>query len=68
MHERPKIAHGIFQRRAGKNEALAAAQVEGSLRVLRLWIFDMLCFVEHDRIEGESAVKFRVAAKQAVTR
>ena len=68
IHKRPKIAHRVFHWGAGENEAMARAEAESRLRILRLGILDVLRFIEDDGGKRETGIKFDIASEQAVAR
>jgi hypothetical protein len=59
IEDRPQIEDGIFERSASENEAMLRADRFYRLGVLRLAIFDVLRFVEHDGVEFDSRDRVR---------
>ena len=68
FEEGPEVAHGIFERGAGENEARTGLHRVGGFGVLAFGIFDVLGLVEDDRGEREVLVMRDVAAEQGVAR
>ncbi len=64
----PQIQHRVFQRRAGQHQPVFGAHGFHGLRILRLAVLDVLRLVQHDGVEFQSAIFFRIAADERVAR